>query len=397
MVRVLFISHSSDFTGGAARSLIEVSEWLHENDDIQCSYFTPRTGDFSDAANSIGTFYSIDYFQNCLFFDNKLFKNILRFARFLIYDLANRHSAKKAIKKYAISRKQFDIIYINDTGNTFGYYLAKELELPFIWHCRSYSSKIKRYLPSEKRLRKEKIGGCFIAISNAMKQSMLKHRGIYPSNIHLIYNGLETNNYPYFDWNKRANNEYHILQCSSVLRVKQQHIALEALKLLKEKYCNVYLHIVGKVIEKKYYDYLKLLIKKYNLTNSVFFEGTIKDMRSFREKMTIEILPSTEEAFGRVIVEAMQSGLVVIGNDDGGIPEIIRHNENGLLFEKNSAVSLYENIDAVILNKCLGERLSKAAYDFSKSHFTISETSSKIAILIEEVLRKNEKDHKPFI
>jgi glycosyltransferase involved in cell wall biosynthesis len=48
---------------------------------------------------------------------------------------------------------------------------------------------------------------------------------------------------------------------------------------------------------------------------------------------------STAEAFGRVIVEAMAHGVVVLARASGGIPEIVTHGQNGWLFTNQEEFS----------------------------------------------------------
>jgi glycosyltransferase involved in cell wall biosynthesis len=55
-------------------------------------------------------------------------------------------------------------------------------------------------------------------------------------------------------------------------------------------------------------------------------------------------LTSREETFGLVLPEAMRCGIAVIGSNRGGVPEIIRHEQTGLLFESWNAADLYRQI-----------------------------------------------------
>ena len=50
------------------------------------------------------------------------------------------------------------------------------------------------------------------------------------------------------------------------------------------------------------------------------------------------MLPSNNEAFGIVLLEAMANSRVIVGSDSGAIPEIVHHGENGLLFAPGDSV-----------------------------------------------------------
>ena len=76
--------------------------------------------------------------------------------------------------------------------------------------------------------------------------------------------------------------------------------------------------------------------------------------------MDILVLPSIEdESFGRVIVEGMALGVPVIGSKTGGIPEIILHKKNGLLFEMGSSQDLSKNIELLINDNKLKDQIIK--------------------------------------
>jgi len=62
----------------------------------------------------------------------------------------------------------------------------------------------------------------------------------------------------------------------------------------------------------------------------------------------ILIVPSLYENCPAVVLEAMSSGKLVIASNVGGIPEIIKNGENGLLFEKGNAVDLENKIISIL-------------------------------------------------
>ncbi|HGE71716.1 TPA: glycosyltransferase family 1 protein [Candidatus Poribacteria bacterium] len=75
------------------------------------------------------------------------------------------------------------------------------------------------------------------------------------------------------------------------------------------------------------------------------------------------VMPSIFEAFGLVFLEAMASGLPVIGTRVGGIPEIIENNKNGLLLPPEDTFSLAEAIVKLIVDKKYWRQLSMNALE----------------------------------
>ena len=90
------------------------------------------------------------------------------------------------------------------------------------------------------------------------------------------------------------------------------------------------------------------------------------------------------EGFGLVILEAMASGLPVIASNSGGITDIIRHEENGLLAEEKNVVQLADCLNRLIDSPELYHKLSQASletaarFDYSviaKKYYDIMENS----------------------
>jgi glycosyltransferase involved in cell wall biosynthesis len=93
---------------------------------------------------------------------------------------------------------------------------------------------------------------------------------------------------------------------------------------------------------------LSELARKLNLADCCRFCGEISDRQSFLEALDIFVAPSRQEAFGIHICEAMERSLPVIGACVGGIPELIEHEETGLLFDPESPTALAQALEKLI-------------------------------------------------
>lgn len=72
----------------------------------------------------------------------------------------------------------------------------------------------------------------------------------------------------------------------------------------------------------------------------LFFCLNFSEIYAFSD---IFVLPSSTETFGNVVLEAMASGIPVIGADAGGVRNIIKHRVNGLKFKPKDSQQLIEN------------------------------------------------------
>jgi len=86
----------------------------------------------------------------------------------------------------------------------------------------------------------------------------------------------------------------------------------------------------------------------------------------FYSEADVFVLPSSYEPFGIVFAEAMSFGLPIIAADAGGIPELVEHEDNGLLVPPNDAIALASAIDRLASSADLQERLGARSYEKSK-------------------------------
>jgi glycosyltransferase involved in cell wall biosynthesis len=93
------------------------------------------------------------------------------------------------------------------------------------------------------------------------------------------------------------------------------------------------------------------------------------------------------EQFGRVIVEAMASGVPVIGSTCGAIPEVIA--DAGLVFTENDSESLAEKLECLIRNADLRLNLAQAGRRRVEENYTWNRVAEGIFSLYLEVLKEN--------
>ena len=81
------------------------------------------------------------------------------------------------------------------------------------------------------------------------------------------------------------------------------------------------------------------------------------------------VLPTYEETFGLVVAEAMLMKVPVLGSNAGGVPEIITHESNGLLFETRNYNDLQNKIDMAIENSQLREKIIDNGFNFVNKYY----------------------------
>lgn len=158
--------------------------------------------------------------------------------------------------------------------------------------------------------------------------------------------------------------------------------------LLENGVRNVHLRIVGYRGINKAEQELKSYIEEKGLKKNVELFDFTYDLIQYRSSSDIGLTCSRAEAFGRVTIENMMAGLLTIGADSGGTPELIEHGETGLLYEYGNYIQLAELIQYAMNNR---ETVRKIALEGQKNalqNFSIEKTAQNIKEIYDEIMKK---------
>ena len=90
------------------------------------------------------------------------------------------------------------------------------------------------------------------------------------------------------------------------------------------------------------------------------------------------------EQFGRVLVEAMASGVPVVGTTCGAIPEVI--GDAGLIVNENNPDALAEALRRMLVDEKLREQLARAGRERVEQHYSWERVAGKTYALFRQVL-----------
>ena len=133
---------------------------------------------------------------------------------------------------------------------------------------------------------------------------------------------------------------------------------IEAIPKIVKKFPNIKLVIVGEGPDRQN---LEKLIEKLDIENHTILIGRQKEIPKLLKSSDIFVLPSRREAFGFVLLEAMITGLPVIGSKVGGIPEII-NNKNGLMVESENSEKLTNVLLDLVSHPDKRQKLAQAGH-----------------------------------
>ena len=104
---------------------------------------------------------------------------------------------------------------------------------------------------------------------------------------------------------------------------------------------------------------LKEQVENLGLATDVRFLGWRSDVNEIMACFDIFVLPSLNEGMGRVLVEAMAAGLPIVASRVGGIPDLVKHGENGLLVPPANPSALEQAISDLLSDKPSRKRMGE--------------------------------------
>jgi len=168
-----------------------------------------------------------------------------------------------------------------------------------------------------------------IAISEAVKNHLVKDFGVREEIISLIHHGVDVEKFKMDKKERLGADKEPVIGIIARLSEEKGHTYLiEAMPEVISRFPQVQLLIVG---EGRMKQRLVDLTKVLKLENNVHFLPSITDTQEVFGVMDIFVLPSLKEGLGLSLMEAMVSGLPVIASDVGGIKSLIQDGHNGLL------------------------------------------------------------------
>lgn len=347
---ILYISKDG-FLGGSAQSLLLLLEQIKEYHNISVLFCQKGPLIQKIKKLNIKTYYIP--FQNWRQL-KYLFKNIIA-----VYKL------KKILHKESI-----EIIHSNSYEVNPLMVFTADKKIKTICHVRDMitNKKAKKFF-----LQKSKY---IITISHAVKKQILK----LSSNIKVIYNGVDIKRA-----DKSKNNIKKLIPQKKPCFLtgvignceprKQQEDLIKAGLLLLSQYKNIQYLIIGNY-KTEYGKRLKQMVPK-NTTNFYFIDY-VDDIYTIIKGLDIIINTAKEEAFGRTLIEAHACKKPVIGAKTGGVPEIIKHEKNGLLYPVGDYRKLATQIEYLYKNKRKQKTFGQNGYKQVKEKFTLQQYVNSI-------------------
>lgn len=177
-----------------------------------------------------------------------------------------------------------------------------------------------------------------------------------------------------YRWDINSADKFSVICTASGYTIKGLHVLLKAISLLKQRYSEIKLYVPGtpqvsegsegSLIHKRgYTKYIEELITKFDLKDNVIWLGTLTQEELAKEyvKHRVFVMPSAIENHSSSLKEAMIVGMPCVSSYVGGVPEYVKHGENGLLYRFEEYPVLADYIGKLFEDDNLAQKLSESA------------------------------------
>lgn len=178
-----------------------------------------------------------------------------------------------------------------------------------------------------------------------------------------------------------------LLSVSRLIPTKGIGLNLHALKKMVAKYDNLLYLIIGDGPARQE---LECLVNDLGLKGHVKFIGQQPHNRVMEYMSICEIftMPSWQETFGLVYIEAMAQGKPIIGCQGQGVDGIVEHGKTGLLVKAKDVDSLVETLDFLLSHPSEAQVIGKRARDLVLENYTWERSAEKLVEVYRDILKK---------
>ncbi len=274
-----------------------------------------------------------------------------------------------------VRRNHIQIIHCSEKPRDafYGYWLAKLSGAKCLIHLHV---KVEDWISSLTQWVMHRADS-LVGVSEFVAQSSMAE-GFPAQTTTFIHNGLALDDWQEVNSAETIRPEFDLtdsdILMAAIARIatyKGQADLLRALALVKRENPHFKLLIVGS--EDPYagnLEELKQLTAEFELDDQVVFTGFRTDVAQIFAACDIFTLPSFEEPFGMVFVEAMMMQKPVAAIESGGVAEIVSHGQTGLLSPPRDARALADNILQLMADAPLRKRMGRLGRERVMRHFS---------------------------
>lgn len=212
--------------------------------------------------------------------------------------------------------------------------------------------------------------------------------------IYICPNGLEDKNTNVANKKKSQNGTTNILFLSNLIKSKGVFDLLDSCAILSQKDYNFQCLFVGSegdISKNEFEEY----VNRNNISQYVTYLGAKfgHDKYNIYSKADIFVFPTFNDCFPLVLIEAMQFKLPIISTLEGGIPDLVDQNMNGILISQRNPDTLTGKIEYLIQNPQIATEMGERGRNKYDNNYTVDIFENRIYSILVSELTKTKKDY----
>jgi glycosyltransferase involved in cell wall biosynthesis len=266
---------------------------------------------------------------------------------------------------------------------------ARLRRLPVLWHMRDLMTD-----PGARSWLRRAVGMIqpeVIAISDAVAGQF---EGM-PCNVRVVPNGIPIESFTPGPPSEGLREDVGLPEGVPVACVvgrltpwKGHRTLLRAWPKVTARIPDAHLLVVGEVAfwEDDYDAELGALAEEVGVADRVVWAGFREDVPDVLRMVDLLILASTDEPFGRVVIEGMAAGLPVVATASGGVPEIVVEGETGLLVPPEEPEPMGDAIAQVLSDPARARVMGEAGRVRAVERFDVRRVARQVGEIYVEML-----------
>lgn len=272
------------------------------------------------------------------------------------------------------------VVYSNTSVNIMEVIISRTLRAKTIVHVHEGESVVSRQL--RRLVWSRPFTTKYVAVSEYVSRVLRK---LLQVDSIVIYNGLAQPHPPLVGDVRGESSDWTLAVVGSICPNKGQLLAVEALASLRASGHGVTLKLIGSPDDLEYVAAVERKALELGVERYVHFVGERRAQDVYAD-IDIVLIPSREETFSLVALEAMAEGVFVVAANTGGIPEVVQDGRTGLLFTMGSAKELANRTAIAITHPALVAQITASAREQVSQVFGLDKTVCAVTRVIMDTM-----------
>lgn len=186
----------------------------------------------------------------------------------------------------------------------------------------------------------------------------------------------------------RTTPEKRVLFLSNLIPFKGAHELVRAMAMIRSRAGPFIVKIAGAPKDLRYAHELSRLIRDLRLEGVVELCGAVygEDKARLFAEADLFVLPTRNDTFALVVLEAMRAGVPVIATRQGALPELVRDGVNGYLIDPDNIAELADRIFTLLSNESLRASMGRKGRETYEAGYTYEKYADRLDAAVQHFL-----------